>query len=377
MDSEEILAKLIKTSPNGIRRAVPYIPGKPIEELKREKGFDDSVTIVKLASNENPLGPSKKALSAIRETLPFINLYPDAGAYNLKEKLSNVLNVSSDRIIVGNGSENILDLCARSLLRVDDEVVVSEFSFPQFTLVATLAGANIKIAPTKSGLNQSIEALVATISKNTRMVILGNPDNPTGSILSSIELESLVSNLPSTCILIVDEAYHGLISDTSHRSTLCGPSPINDGDRPIITTRTFSKAYGLAGLRVGYAVMPSLLVRWVDKARLPFNVNALAQAAACASLDDEAHVIRSREVTTEGRKYLVRECRNLNLDVIEGAANFILVDVSPRNSSEVAEKLLNLGIIVRPLTHPKLSNYLRVSVGLEEENKIFIAGLSS
>lgn len=371
---EDRLREIVAATPAGIRDAERYAIGKPIEEVRRELGFSAEFPIIKLASNENPLGPSPMAIAAIADKPPELHLYPDGSGFYLRDKIAKKLSVSSNQILLGNGSENILDLICRSFINPGDEVVVSEPSFPQFTLVATLAGGSVKPAPTRKDFSQNANSVLAEITPRTRMVISGVPDNPTGSLLSESEQRRILAALPQKAVLVIDEAYHGLIDDPAYQSSLDGPTPINDGRNPVITSRTFSKAYGLAGLRVAFAAMPAIFCAHVEQARLPFNVNALAQLAAAAALDDDEHVRRTRELVRMEKPLLVAGCKRLGLDVVVGAANFVLVRV--HDPAAIDRALLAEGVIIRPLTKPGLSDFIRVSVGRREENERFLTALA-
>ncbi len=372
---EDILDKIVARATLGIRSARPYVPGKPTEELRRERSFSKDFHIVKLASNENPLGISPKALAAIKAHLEKLELYPDAAGFYLKEKLSKHHNVGLNNILLGNGSENILDMIARALLSPEDEVVLSEYCFPQFSLVTTLAGATIKYAPVGEMLAQDLDSLIAALSSKTRLVIIGNPDNPTGSFLTLYQLGELRRAMPEEAVLIVDEAYHGLVTRHEYKSTLDVDQPFNNCKQPIITSRTFSKAQGLAGIRCAYAIMPEKLYELIYRVKLPFNVNTLAQVAAFAALDDDEHVNRTCELLKVEKPYLVAECQRLGFRVIEGAANFVLVDTSPTLSKVITDKLLDRGVIVRPLMGPDNHSYFRLSVGMHEDNLRFVGAL--
>lgn len=368
-------AQILAGVPPGIINARAYVPGMPIEELRRVRGLDPATEIVKLASNENPLGPSPKAMAAMREAIPGLHIYPDASGFKLKSRLAQILGVKLDQIVLGNGSENILDMLARAFLNPGDEVVLSQHCFPQFTLVATLVGAKIRFAPVNSDLSQSVNSLIDAISPQTRLLIVGHPDNPTGSILGGDDLFEVAAALPPQAIMVVDEAYHGLVTGTEYISSLDSIKRLNDGHRPIITSRTFSKAYGLAGVRIAYAVMPVVLREIVEKVRLPFNVNAVAQAGALAALDDEEYLKRSFGLIATERPRMVKRCEKLGLKAIDGNANFFLLDCTPNTGKEISDALLEQLVIVRPLMHPELSRFCRVSVGLPKENDQFLLAL--
>lgn len=361
--------------PLGVTSAKTYVPGLPIEEVRRIRGLEASAKIVKLASNENPLGPSPLAIAAMRQAISEVHIYADASGFKLKERLGQLHGVKPDQLVLGNGSENLLDMIARAFLKPEDEVVLSQHCFPQFTLVATLAGAKIKYAPVNPDLSQNLKGFLNTISARTRLVIIGHPDNPTGSILGNQELFSVAAALPPQALMVVDEAYHGLVTNPAYVSSLDGNRRLTDCQRPIITSRTFSKAYGLAGVRIAYAVMPAELGAIVEKVRLPFNASSIAQAAALAALDDQAYLKRSFDLVATERPRMVKCCQKFGLKVIDGSANFFLLDCSPKTGKELSDALLNRLVIVRPLMHPDLSRFCRVSVGLPKENDMFLRAL--
>jgi len=368
-----ILSQIVKRAPAGVQKAVSYVIGKPVEELRREKGFAADFKIVKLASNENPLGPSPKAIAAAEKELKALNIYPDGGGYALRSKISAKLGVEMSQILLGNGSENVLDMVCRALLNPGDDVLLCEGCFPQFTLVATLAGAEVRYVPCNEDFSPNLERFLEQIRPNTRMLIIGHPDNPSGAFLKGEELKRLQSALPADAVLVIDEAYFGLVTAAGFQDSF--ELGLNDGKKPVITSRTLSKSAGLAGLRFGFAIMPSELCDLVSKVRLPFNVNSCSQAAAIAALDDEDHIKRSRDLIAAEKPKLCAACRELGLKVIEGASNFVLVHTGNFSSQELSDKLQDLGVIVRPMKHPKMPNFVRVSIGLPAENQAFVTAL--
>lgn len=377
MNVQHDLRKLVDASPEGIRLAPAYVPGKPVQDLARELGLSSVDNILKLASNENPLGPSPLALRAMERALKNSHIYPDASAYELRKKLAATLslegrNVDMDEIITTNGSEALIDLVCRSFLNPGDHVVLSECSFPIFNMAAILASADVSHAAIKSDLSQDPDAIIKAIRPDTRLVIVAAPDNPTGSLLSRHDLRRIYDALPPLCIMKVDEAYHELCTAPEYCSSLAGKDPLNNGENPVITSRTLSKGYGLAGIRVAYAVMPHEFAKHLSKARLPFAVNSVALEGALAALDDHDFLVQSRNLVTQGKAQLIHGSKELGLSIVPGNANFILATAPGRIGKVFARELELQGVIVRPLGHAKLANYVRVSIGLPDQNERFL-----
>ncbi len=349
-----------------LKGLIPYSPGKPVEEVERELGIKGAI---KLASNENPLGPSPLALRALREALQEIHRYPDGGGYYLKRGLAARLGVTPDHLILGNGCNEVMELVARCFLMAGDEVVIADPAFVIYGMLAHLQGCDKVLVPLKEWTHD-LKAMAKAVTPKTKMVFVGNPNNPTGTAVRPDEIESFMNAVPRDVIVVIDEAYieyapAELVPDlVSH---------IRQG-RWMIVLRTFSKIYGLAGLRIGYGIAPPSMVELLDRARAPFNVNALAQRAALAALDDQHHVVSSRTVNDMGKAYLSHELARLGLHTPPSAANFLLVDVK-RDGRAVAEALLRRGIIVRPLGGPYLTTHIRVSIGTPPENERFIDAL--
>jgi len=350
-----------------IRSLIPYEPGKPIEEVEREHGIANSV---KLASNENPLGPSPKALAAIREKMDQLNLYPDGDCFYLKQGLSRKLDVAPDMLIFGNGSNEIIELAARTFMRPGDEAVMAEQAFVVYQLIVQAVGGHSRAVPLKT-FTHDLRALAEAVSPHTRMVFLANPNNPTGTIFRREEWERFLAQVSRDVLLIVDEAYFEYVRDTEYPDSL----RYHRDDRAMITLRTFSKLYGLAGLRIGYGIGPAELIRLMQRVRQPFNVNAPAQWGALAALGDLEHVQRSLEVNRQGLVYLQGEFRRLGLEFVPSHANFVLVRVG--NGQEVFQKLLKQGVIVRPMAGYRFPEHVRVTVGTMNENRKFIAALEN
>jgi histidinol-phosphate aminotransferase len=357
--------KITEQVPDYIRSLIPYEPGKPIEEVEREYGIADSV---KLASNENPLGPSPKALAAMRNRLDQLHLYPDGDCYYLKNRLAKRLGVAAEQVMFGNGSNEIIELAARTFLRPGDEAVMAEQAFVVYQLIVQAVGAKSKQVPLKN-FTHDLAAVASAITSNTRIVFLANPNNPTGTIYRRQEWEEFLRELSPHVLLIVDEAYFEYVQDADYPDSL----RYHDTGRAILTLRTFSKLYGLAGLRVGYGIAPKEIISLMQRVRQPFNVNAVAQWAALAALDDHEHVQRSLAMNASGLEYLAGEFNKLGLDFVPSQGNFVLLRVG--KGQQVFTELLKRGVIVRPMGGYKFPEHVRVTVGSESENRKFIAAL--
>jgi histidinol-phosphate aminotransferase len=357
--------KTVEQVPEYIRSLIPYEAGKPIEEVEREYGIANSV---KLASNENPLGPSPKALAAIRGKLAELNLYPDGDCFYLRQGLSEKLGVAPGNLIFGNGSNEIIELAARTFMRTGDEAVMAEQAFVVYQLIVQAVGGKSRAVPLKD-FTHDLAALAEAVSTRTRVVFLANPNNPTGTIYRRAEWEHFLGKVSRDVLLIVDEAYFEYVQDPDYPDSL----RYHAEDRALLTLRTFSKLYGLAGLRVGYGVGPKELISLMQRVRQPFNVNAPAQWAALAALDDADHVRRSLEVNRQGLDYLQREFKRLGLEFVPSQANFILVRVG--KGQEVFQHLLRHGVIVRPTAGYRFPEHVRVTVGTMAENRKFVEAL--
>jgi histidinol-phosphate aminotransferase len=357
--------KILDQVPDYIRSLVPYEPGKPIDEVEREFGISNSV---KLASNENPLGPSPKALAAMRAKLDELSLYPDGDCFHLKQSLSRKLGIAPETIIFGNGSNEIIELAARTFLRPDDEAVMAEQAFVVYQLIVQAVGARSRAVPLRN-FTHDLAALAAAVTPQTRLIFLANPNNPTGTIYRRDDWEEFLSKVSPDVLLIVDEAYFEYVQDRDYPDSL----RYHGEGRAMLTLRTFSKLYGLAGLRIGYGIGSKEIISLMQRVRQPFNVNAAAQWGALAALDDADHVQRSLEVNRAGLKFLQREFVRLGLEFVPSQANFILVRVG--GGHEVFQQLLQLGVIVRPMGGYRFPEHVRVTVGTMEENEKFIAAL--
>lgn len=346
----------------------PYPPGKPIESVQREYGLS---YVAKLASNENPYGPSPKALEAIAKEAPLLHLYPESNCYYLREKLAKIHGVEDEHLFFGNGSDEIVALLTMTILEDTDNIVCSEHSFIRYEMGATSMGSKTKHVPLKDW-QHDVDALIAAIDDNTRCVFVANPENPIGSAISHTEIEKLLLAVPQDVLVILDEAYYEFAKDwADYPKSL----ELYKKHPNLVILRTFSKAYGLAGLRLGFAIGSPELWSAIDRIRPPFNVNRLAQAACLAALDDTDHLNRTIKGNSEGREYLYTELKRLNIEFVPSYTNFILMNMK-RPALPVYEYLLRRGAIIRPMGIYKLPNHLRVSVGLTEENKFFIETLS-
>ncbi|MGH7822478.1 MAG: histidinol-phosphate transaminase [Candidatus Binatia bacterium] len=351
--------------PPWLSSLVPYQPGKPVEEVEREYGVRDSI---KIASNENPLGPSPKAVAALHEAAAGVHRYPDGGCYYLKEKLAAKLRISPDHLLVTNGSNEVLELCARLLLRPGDDAVMSDQAFVVYASVVQ-AAAGIPRAVALRDLTHDLEAILAAIRPSTRIVYLGNPNNPTGTIYRRAAFEKFLRSVRKDVVVVCDEAYFEYVEDPEYPDSLRYQEP----GRLLVTVRTFSKIYGLAGLRIGYGVASAELIAAIDRIRQPFNVNSLAQAAAIAALDDDEHVERSRRANSEGKRLLGSELDRMGVAHVLTEANFILVRVGA--GARVSEALLHEGVIVRPMGGYGFPEHVRVTIGTEAENRRFLEAL--
>lgn len=357
----------------GIRGLQPYQPGKPIDELAREYGLSD---IIKLASNENPLGPSPKAIAAMRAALEQIWLYPDGNGFELKQRIAALHAVELSQITLGNGSSDPLDFAVRCFAGPGDEVLFSEHAFALYPLLTRSVGAT-PVAVAAKAWGHDLEAIADRVSANTRLIFIANPNNPTGTWLGAESLERFVAGLPAEVIVVIDEAY---VDYARYPATGASDYPDTIGWLArypnLIITRTFSKSYGLAGARVGYALSHPQVAGVLNRVRPPFNVNTLALVAAVAALDDPAHLRRSLAMNAEGLQQLYRGFDGLGLDYIPSVGNFVSVDVG-RPGEEVYQALLQRGIIVRPVANYGMPNHLRVTVGLPEENRRLLEALAA
>jgi histidinol-phosphate aminotransferase len=353
----------------GVQKLSPYVPGKPVDELARELNLDPA-GIVKLASNENPLGPSPKALEAIRGELAELTRYPDGNGFELKRRLAERCRVQPKQVTLGNGSNDILDLVARAYLAPGQNAVFSEFAFAVYPIATQAVGAQGKVVPAKD-FGHDLEAMLAAIDGQTRVVFVANPNNPTGTWFGPQALSAFLARVPEDVLVVLDEAYIEYAQGDELPDGLDYLARFPN----LLVSRTFSKAYGLAALRVGYAISSAQVAEVLNRVRQPFNVNSLALAAACAALADEDYLQRSRQANDAGMAQLQDGLRALGLTWIPSRGNFIAVDFA-RDTAALNQALLREGVIVRPVAGYGMPNHLRVSIGTAEENTRFLAALA-
>lgn len=356
----------------GVQSLVPYKGGKPIEELERELGLSH---IVKLASNENPLGPSPKALAAIQKALSELALYPDGNGFRLKQALANKYALDANQITLGNGSNEILELIARAFLTPNHEVVFSQHAFAVYPIVTQAVGAKAVVVPAIN-YGHDLDAMLASITDKTRLVFIANPNNPTGTLLSQAAVERFISALPPTVVCVLDEAYFEFVSAASQTGEVVNSIDWLKTYPNLIITRTFSKAYGIAGLRVGYGLSTPQMADILNRVRQPFNNNALALVAAEAALGDSEHLQKTIQTNAQGMQQLTDGFKALGLEWIPSAGNFVSVDLR-QPGLPIYEALLRKGVIVRPVANYEMPNYLRISVGTQEENATFLIALQT
>lgn len=351
----------------GVQRLIPYKAGKPIEELERELGLTQ---IIKLASNENPLGPGKKALEAIAMALPDLALYPDGSGFLLKQALAEKYALDESQITLGNGSNEILELVARAFLTPEHEAVFSQHAFAVYPIVTQAVGATAVVVPALN-YGHDLDAMLLAVTEKTRLVFIANPNNPTGTLLSQTSLARFIKALPNTCVCVLDEAYFEFVNGVETVNSITWLS-----DHPnLLITRTFSKAYGLAGLRIGYGLSSPQMADILNRVRQPFNNNSLALVAALAALSDDEHLQQTIAVNTQGMQQLVAGFKALSLEWLPSAGNFVLVDLK-QAGLPIYEALLRKGVIVRPVGVYELPNHLRISIGTATENQLFLEALT-
>jgi len=344
-----------------------YQPGRPIEEVARELGLP-AAQFIKLASNENPLGPSPAALAAIAQASKHLHLYPDGNAFYFKQKLAAKLQLSPSNLILGNGSNEIIEFIGHALMGQGVDVIVSEFCFAIYPIVARLFGANLISVPAKNH-GHDLPTMLKAITPKTKVIFVANPNNPTGTLASHEDVLRLVNEVPPPVLLVMDEAYIEFLEEPLDLLPI-----IRGGEKPnLILMRTFSKIFGLAGLRVGYGIAHPELITALEKIRQPFNINLLAQAAALAALDDDDHVRKTRANNFSGKKFFENALRELDLEFVPSFANFILVRVG--DGQRVFNELQKQGVITRPMGGYKMPEFIRISIGTPEENSRCLAAL--
>ena len=350
----------------GIETIHPYQGGKPIDEVQREFGIDD---IIKLASNENPLGPSPLAKEAIKRAAAKVNLYPDGNAYYFKNELAEHLGVAPNYLIFGNGSNDVLQIVGETYISPGDEVIYSESAFVVYMVVSKICGAKSVVTPRRDYAHD-LDAMADAITDATKVIFIANPNNPTGTMVTKDETERLMARVPDDVLVVFDEAYYEYVERPDYPQTL----PYVEEGRNVIITRTFSKIYGLAGLRIGYGIAKPETIEMMNRVRQPFNCNLIAQAAGRAALNDADHVRRSLELNAVGKAYLYERLARFGLEYVETEGNFILVELG-RSGQEVTDALMRKGVIVRPMAAYGFPDAVRVTIGKSDENKRFIAAL--
>lgn len=345
----------------------PYVPGKPIEEVKRELGISD---VIKLSSNENPIGPSPAAAEKIKEAVQKMHIYPDGYCFELRRALASKTQMGAEEFIFGNGSDEIIKLLAETFLKPGDEVLTGSPTFSEYAFAAHLMGAEMVNVPLQNYCFP-LESMANNISQRTKMIFICNPNNPTGTYLSSSEVESFMKVVPDSAVVVFDEAYVEYVEADDFPDTL---QYIKEGRKNVMVLRTFSKIYGLAGLRIGYGIGTEELIKLVSRTKEPFNVNSLAQTAALASLEDNEHINLSRRINSEGKEYLYGEFEKLGLNYNPTSANFVMLDTG-KNSKELFDKMLQKGVIVRTGDVFDMDTFVRVTIGTREQNERFITAL--
>jgi histidinol-phosphate aminotransferase len=354
--------------PPHVASLTPYVPGKPIEEVEREYGVRD---VAKLASNENALGPSPLAVAAAREAAEKVHLYPDGSAYVLRNALAAKLGVRPEEVMVGNGSNELIELMVRTFVLDGEEVLTSAQSFVAYKLAAQEHGRTLVEAPMKGRFHYDLDALRKLLSRRTKVVFLANPDNPTGTWFTEAELVPFLDAMPKDTLVVLDEAYVEFVDAPGFQDALA----LRRKYPNLVVLRTFSKIYGLAGLRLGYGVARPEVVEYVDRVRPPFNVSLVAQAAGAAALDDAAHVEKSRALVLAERPVLAAGLQALGATVVPSQGNFVMADFPGRPGKELFEALLREGLVVRPLAGYGFPTAQRITVGLPAENQRLLAAL--
>ncbi len=345
----------------------PYIPGKPISELQRELNL---TRISKLASNENPIGSSPKVKKAIQDLLKDISSYPDGSAYQLKQTLSKKLNIDTNQIVIGNGSNELLELVARVFAAKGEQIIFSQYAFAIYAISTQIVGASAQCVPAKSW-GHDLTAMLKAITQNTKIIYIANPNNPTGTLISKQEWDSFIKQVPPQIIVVLDEAYFEYVAKDK---VIDGINYLNKHPN-LLVCRTFSKAYGLASLRIGYMMGCPEIIAYIEQIRAPFNVNQFAQVAANSALDDDYFVKETVALNNKGMLQLTNFFKKHDLEFIPSFGNFVCVNVG-KNAIKINQQLLELGVIVRPIANYDMHDFLRISIGTTAENQHFIEALS-
>jgi len=350
------------TVPENIKNIIPYVPGKPIEELERELGISGSI---KLASNENPLGPSPKAVAAIKKAVEGLSRYPDGSGFYLSQALAKKYGVALNQIILGNGSNELIELVVRTFVQPGDEIISADPSFVVYRMITEAAGGTNVIVPCRD-MRHDLDAMAERITPKTRIVFIANPNNPTGTMNSKAEMDRFMDRVPDHLIVAVDEAYFEYVTHADYPDSL---DSLKKG-KNVLALRTFSKIYGLAGLRIGYGITTPGIAELMNKVRQPFNTNSLAQVGALAALADRKHVEKSIAINNEGKQFLYQTFQRLGVSYTPTETNFIMFETR-LDGRELYTTLLKQGVIIRPMG----GNRLRVTIGLPEENARFVSEL--
>ncbi len=358
---------IAQRAPDHIRAISPYVPGKPVSELAREMGLREQ-DIVKLASNENPLGTSPKALEAAQKALAEVHRYPDGNGFALKSALVGKLGVTLDQLVLGNGSNDLLNLCARAFLTPDSSAIYSQYAFAVYPLAVKAIGAHGIEVPARD-FGHDLPAMLAALRPDTKLIFIANPNNPTGNFLPGEEIAAFLDAVPENVLVVLDEAYNEYLEPRQRYNAVAWLAQhVN-----LVITRTFSKIYGLGGLRAGYALANATVADLLNRVREPFNVNSVALAAAEAALGDQAFLAESYDVNREGKAQLVAAFEALSLEYIPSSGNFVTFHVG--DAITVNRRLLEQGVIVRPIAGYAMPEWLRVTIGLSVENERFLAAL--
>jgi histidinol-phosphate aminotransferase len=350
-----------------LRNLPTYEPGRPIEDVARELGLDPS-SIIKLASNENPLGPSPKAIQAIKEAAAQVHIYPDGNGYLLRQAIAKRHSLKIEQVALGNGSNEIIEFLGHSFLAPGDEIVISQYAFVVYELVGRLFQAEVRKVSARN-YGHDLEGMLKAVTSKTRLLFVANPNNPTGTAVPASELGAFIMSVPKHVVVVLDEAYQEFLGDVPDTAALISKHP------NLVVMRTFSKAQGLAGLRIGYGLGSTEVIGALQKVRQPFQANSIAQSAALAALGDNEHVRKTVEVVTVGRSFLEEEFKKRKLEFVPSTANFILVRVG--DGKKTFDSLMKRGVIVRPMAGYELPEWIRVTVGTREENQKFLSALDS
>ncbi|MDD5505274.1 MAG: histidinol-phosphate transaminase [Candidatus Omnitrophica bacterium] len=354
------MKELVRSSVLNVK---PYVAGKPIEETKRQLGLKE---VIKLASNENPFGPSPKAISAVKKCLYGVNRYPDSQGFYLKKRLARHFSLEAENFLLGNGSDELIDVVIKTFVEADENIVTSDTTFLEYEIIAQVNDRKVKKAPLRY-FKYDLGAMLKLVDKKTKLVFIANPNNPTGTYVTKYEVADFLNDLPESVIVIFDEAYDNFVDVDDYPDSLS----YLRRKKKVIILKTFSKSYGLAGLRLGYAVTESGLISYMERVRQPFNVNNLAQAAGLAALDDKEFLKKTRRLVLEGKDFVYKELSRMGLGYLPSVANFILVDTG-KDSLEVFKAMLKFGVIIRDMKQYGLKDFIRVTIGNQKENERFI-----